>query len=230
MTAFRRATVLVVVSLAGGLIVQATRRTSLARLRANVRRYSAPSVGFYDSLAARFLGGLYRQVVRETADLRPRGTLLDVGSGPGRLAVALAQAYPELRVVSVDLSPEMVGRAREVAQEAGLGGRLRFEAGDVGSLPFADASFETVLSTLSMHHWPDPQRGLAEVHRVLKPGGVARIYDVVDWIRHVEQRGVSMVDLAARSPFGGGRVETVVRLGPIPILQRVELRRGPDAR
>ena len=210
----------------GSAILLARRRRSVGRLLGNLHRYSAPSVGAYDSLGSRFLGGFYQQVVRETADLAASGKLLDVGSGPGHLAVALARAYPELRVVGVDISPEMVGRAREMAQQASVADRVMFELGDVGALPFPDASYEVVLSTLSMHHWPDPGRGLAEVNRVLMPNGVARIYDVADWVRWIGRRGTGIADLAASSPFGGGQVTGVFRLGPIPIVRRVELRKA----
>ena len=222
----RRIVALVAVALLGGVAVRLWRPGGPGRALANFRLYSAPSAGIYDSLATRFLGGFFRQVARETGEIRPRGRILDVGAGPGRLAVALARTYTDIRIVGVDPSPEMVERARETSKRAGLDDRVSFEQGNAVALPFPDASFDDVLSTLSMHHWPDPARGLAEVYRVLRPGGVARIYDVVDWIRRSEDRGAGITDLASRSPFGGAIVETVVRLGPIPIVQRAELRKG----
>ena len=212
-----------------GAVLLAWRRQSVGRFFANMRHYSAPSVGAYESHAPRFLGGFYERVARETADLATSGRVLDVGSGTGHLAVALARAYPGIQVVGVDVSPEMVGKAREVAQRAGVGSHVLFEQGDVGALPFPDASFDAVLSTLSMHHWPDPARGLAEIHRVLRPGAVARIYDVADWVRRVTRHAGTTAVLTARGPFGEGKVEGVYRLGPIPILQRIELRKGSVA-
>ncbi len=209
-----------------GAILLAWRRQSVGRFLSSMRRYSAPSAEVYDPLAARFLGGFYEHVAREVAEVTTSGRVLDVGSGPGYLAVALARACPALQVVGVDVSPEMVGRAREVAQRAGVGGHVTFEHGDVGALPYPDSSFDAVVSTLSMHHWPDPGRGLAEVQRVLKPGAVARIYDVADWIGRIERRGGTTAELIARSPFGGGQVQVIFRLGPIPLAQRTELHRG----
>jgi ubiquinone/menaquinone biosynthesis C-methylase UbiE len=85
----------------------------------------------------------------------------------------------------------MVDRARSNAGKAGLSADLApaFTVGDVASLPFSDASFDVVVSTLSMHHWDDRQAGLAEIGRVLRPGGRALVWDfrtgVVPLHRHV---------------------------------------------
>ncbi len=69
------------------------------------------------------------------------------------------------------------GRAK--AQSANAGQDVpSFVVGDVASLPFPDASFDVVVSTLSMHHWTDPAIGLAEVARVLRPDGRALIWDL----------------------------------------------------
>ena len=71
--------------------------------------------------------------------------------------------------------------------------------------------------------------GIAEIFRVLGPGGVTRIYDVVDWIRRFEQGGSGITEIAQASPFAGdGETFTrsvTIRLGPIPIVYLAELRR-----
>jgi SAM-dependent methyltransferase len=230
MPGIRRVALASALAVAAGALVATRHRRTIDGWLANVRRYSAPSVASYDWLWARSMGGFYERVARETADLASSGRILDVGSGPGYLAVALVQAFSNLRVVGVDVSPEMIGRAREVAGRENADGRVVFERADVRDLPFPDASFDAVLSTFSMHHWLDPDRGLAEIHRVLKPGGVARIYDVADWISRIAHRYDPAADLVARSSFGGGRVETVVHLGPIPIVRRIELLKGVPSR
>jgi SAM-dependent methyltransferase len=120
----------------------------------------------------------------------------------------------------------MVERAISLAANAGVADRVEFRVGDVASLPFADASFDAVVSTFSLHHWPDPAKGLEEIYRVLRPGGVARIYDVVDWIRRFEQGGPNIVELAEDSAFGehGSFSHSVTtRLGSIPLVYRAEL-------
>ena len=204
-------------------------RASLKRIYANIRAFDLPSAAMYDVLFASLLGGFYARVAEEVATARPSGTVLEVGSGPGQLAVLLARAAPDITLTGVDISPEMVDRAARRAEGAGLGGRVRLEVGDVGSLPFPDASFDAVVSTLSLHHWPDPARGLTEVHRVLKPGGEARIYDLAHWRWLPAHEGSRLDQLAAESPFGGGAVEVVRWPGSVPAFVLLRLRRSKTA-
>jgi SAM-dependent methyltransferase len=204
-------------------------RASLKRIYANIRAFDLPSAAMYDVLFASLLGGFYARVAEEVATACPSGTVLEVGSGPGRLAVLLARAAPDITLTGVDISPEMVERAARRAEEAGLGGRVRFEVGDVGALPFPDASFDAVVSTLSLHHWPDPARGLTEVHRVVKPGGEARIYDLAHWL-WLPARGGSRLDrLAAESTFDGGEVEVVRWPASVPTFALLRLERRREA-
>lgn len=100
-----------------------------------------------------------------------------MGCGPGRLSLRLA--WHGLNVTGLDLDPAMIGRARENAEHAGMSDVRcpSFLVGDVASLAFPDGSFDLVVSTLSMHHWADPAAGLAEIGRVLRPGGRALVWD-----------------------------------------------------
>jgi ubiquinone/menaquinone biosynthesis C-methylase UbiE len=88
-------------------------------------------------------------------------------------------------VTGLDLDPAMVARARANADRLGDGDLRRpsFLVGDVASLAFADGSFDLVISTLSMHHWADPTAGLAEIGRVLRPGGRALVWDFRPGVR-----------------------------------------------
>lgn len=105
------------------------------------------------------------------------GRAIDVGGGPGKLAVRLARMAPQAEVVSLDLSPEMVDLANQAAAEAGLSDRVKGVLGSAESIPFPDDSFELVVSTLSLHHWEQPVAAFREIDRVLKPGGRALIVD-----------------------------------------------------
>src|SRR5918994_2590894 len=145
---------------------------------ANVRAFDLPSAGAYDALVAAVLEGFYARVAGEVAAAHPGGKLLEVGGGPGWLAVRLARETPGMTLTGVDISSAMVERAARRAAGAGLSERVRFEVGDVGALPLLDQEFDGVVSTLSLHHWPDPASGLAEIHRVLKPGGGAPNYQL----------------------------------------------------
>lgn len=132
----------------------------------------------YDALSGFLLGSLFKGISADVAAGLPRGArVLEVGSGPGHLSIALADRHG-LDVTGVDLDPAMIERARANASRTiDEERRPSFMAADVASLPFADGSFDLVVSTFSMHHWADPTAGLAEIGRVLRPGSRALIWD-----------------------------------------------------
>jgi SAM-dependent methyltransferase len=132
----------------------------------------------YDTMTRVLLGSLYRSIAADVGAAAPRhGRVLEVGCGPGHLAVRLARDYG-LDVTGLDLDPTMIERARANAtREFGEGPRPSFVVGDVAALPFEDESFDLVVSMLSMHHWDDPVVGLSEVGRVLRPGARALVWD-----------------------------------------------------
>jgi SAM-dependent methyltransferase len=200
-------------------------RAYLEQAAANVRDFDLPSAGAYDALVATVLEGFYARVAGEVAAAHPDGNLLEVGSGPGRLAVRLARETPDVTLTGVDISYAMVERATRRTEGADLTERVQFEVGDVGALPFADQEFDGVVSTLSLHHWSDPAGGLAEIHRVLKPGGEARIYDLAHWLP--ARGGNRLAQLAAASPFGEGEVEVVRWPGSVPAFVLLRLLRQP---
>ena len=102
----------------------------------------------------------------------------DIGCGPGYLAALIAQRYPHLHVVGFDSSCEMIRTARLNAAALDLSDRVEFREGDVSSLPVPEGTLDFAVSTLSLHHWSDPGRALAEFQRVLKPGGQLLIFDL----------------------------------------------------
>jgi SAM-dependent methyltransferase len=134
---------------------------------------------FYDASSRLLLGPLIRRIAADVVAAAPDGAqVLEVGCGPGHLSIRLARQQG-LDVTGVDLDPAMIDRARANAHRGGAGGqrRPRFLVGNVASLAFPESSFDLVVSTFSMHHWADPTAGLAEVGRVLRPGGRALIWD-----------------------------------------------------
>jgi ubiquinone/menaquinone biosynthesis C-methylase UbiE len=133
----------------------------------------------YDALSRLVAGSLFRRIAAEVAAVAPDGArVLEVGCGPGRLSIRLAGQHG-LDVTGLDLDPAMIQRARANADRAGNGDQRRpsFLVGDVAALAFPDGSFDMVVSTLSLHHWADPAAGLAEIGRVLRPGGRALVWD-----------------------------------------------------
>ncbi len=128
---------------------------------------------------------LYQRVARDAAEaagLAAGDLVVDVGTGPGRVPRLLHRLRPDLQVEGIDVSVEMIDGARATAarDEAATQGSgvLRYSVGDVAELPYPDHSVALVVSSLSLHHWPDAEAGIAEIRRVLRPGAQAWVYDV----------------------------------------------------
>ena len=216
-------------AIGGVLLYREWKRGSLERAAVGLRSPWMPSAGVYDTVAGAVMCPFYDVVARELAAAGSEGRVLDVGCGPGWLDLSLSGAAPRLEIVGVDVDSAMIDRAAMNAAERGVAGRVRFQQGDVANLPFGEGEFDTVVSTMSMHHWPDPRAGLAEIYRVLRPGGEARIYDLPDWIRHnvhgAAQDG-GLAQLASASPFGRGVVLTFRWPWRLPLLRCLLLRKG----
>lgn len=104
------------------------------------------------------------------------GCILDLACGPGIVTAALARRARE--VVAFDLTPEMLDKAQQRCAQAGLD-NVRFQQGQAEQLPFAPASFDAVVTRLSIHHFADPTLVLAEMVRVVRPQGSIVIADVL---------------------------------------------------
>jgi ubiquinone/menaquinone biosynthesis C-methylase UbiE len=102
--------------------------------------------------------------------------VLDVGCGTGSLAFAVAERAKAGRVTGIDFSEAYIGHARQKNRE----NRIDFRVGDACALPFEDASFDRVLSLLVLHFVPRPERAVAEMRRVARPGSLvaAAVWDV----------------------------------------------------
>ena len=114
----------------------------------------------------------FRERLVDLARLEPGEKALDVGCGTGTLAIAAKRRIgPGGTVHGIDASPEMIAGARRKATKAGVD--VDFQIAVVEALPFPDARFDAVLSTLMLHHLPRPARArcVVEMRRVLKPGG-----------------------------------------------------------
>jgi demethylmenaquinone methyltransferase/2-methoxy-6-polyprenyl-1,4-benzoquinol methylase/phosphoethanolamine N-methyltransferase len=108
----------------------------------------------------------------DLAAIAPGDRVLDVGCGPGTLAIAAKErAGLQGEVCGIDPGAEMIQLAQEKARKAGVD--ARFQVGLIEAIPFPDQHFDVVLSTLMLHHLPDDlkRRGLREIARVLRPGG-----------------------------------------------------------
>lgn len=171
----------------------------------------AAHADLYHRLTHRMFGPLHRRIVTDVTTAAPAGTIrvLDVGTGPGRVPLAIARAAPQLRIDGIDRSPAMVAAAQRAGTAAGLADRVTFEIADVAELQYPDATFDLIISSLSLHHWSDPHAALRELRRVLAPAGQVWIYDA----RPALRRGVTAAH--ATFPESAVRVEAV-RTGRLP--------------
>ena len=132
--------------------------------------------GVYDVLNTAMTAGLHRRWRERAADLAGvagGARVLDVATGTGDLAIVLARRVgPDGEVVGSDFSEGMLrrGRSKAVAM-AELGGRVRFEWGDALDLPYETASFDAATVGFGVRNFADLPRGLAELARVVRPGG-----------------------------------------------------------
>jgi SAM-dependent methyltransferase len=113
---------------------------------------------------------LLYDAIASVGELPEGSAVLDIPTGGG---VALRGLRPGqgIRYVAADISPEMLGRAERVARERGVEDQVELRAADVEALPFADGEFDLCLSFAGLHCFPDPRAAVAEIARVVRPGG-----------------------------------------------------------
>lgn len=104
--------------------------------------------------------------------------VLDVGTGTAQIPIELCRRHEALRVVAIDLASSMLALAAENVNRAGLSRRITLERVDAKGLPFADGRFAAVISNSIVHHIPEPGAALAEMLRVLRPGGLVFVRDL----------------------------------------------------
>ncbi|WP_456371000.1 class I SAM-dependent methyltransferase [Geoglobus sp.] len=126
----------------------------------------------YDKAVSRVSSILYWHAIRDLKRLGVKGKYLEAGCGPGILAVRVAKELG-VNVTAFDLSEDMIAIARERARNTGV--NVQFRTGDVESDYFGE--FDVVYSTFSLHHWNNPEKGLKNLWRMVKSGGVLYILD-----------------------------------------------------
>ena len=129
----------------------------------------------------------------EHAGLAPGQTVLDLGSGAGLDAfVARSVVGASGRVIGVDMTAEMVAKARDNARKSGFD-NVEFRLGEIEHLPVRSNSVDVVISNCELNLVPDKERAFAEIHRVLKPGGHFCISDIVasrelpEWVKGIAE-------------------------------------------
>jgi ubiquinone/menaquinone biosynthesis C-methylase UbiE len=164
--------------------------------------------------------GKFRVWAKILTDLRLRGdeSALDLGCGRGAVLLMVAQLLPQGKAVGVDIwqTSDQSGNTQAAteanARAEGVAGRIELRTADMRQLPFADASFDLVVSSLAIHNIHAPggrSQAIAEAARILKPGGRLRIADFratgdyAKWLRELGMRDVTMRNLGWRFWYGG---------------------------
>jgi ubiquinone/menaquinone biosynthesis C-methylase UbiE len=151
--------------------------------KTGIRRRYVPAAGkdwllpLYDPIQGLFGGDAARRELIEQAQIQPGQRILDLGCGTGSLVAALKGAVPGAEVIGLDPDPLALERARRKCARAAVA--VRFDRGFSDELPYAAGSFERVLSSFMLHHLgtEEKRRTLAEVRRVLRPGGSLHLLD-----------------------------------------------------
>ena len=119
----------------------------------------------------------YKTRLIEQANIQPGQIVLDLGCGTGTLAIMAKAAQPKAEVIGLDADPEMLKMAIDKSSEQKI--IVKFDEGFTNKLPYPNASFDRVLSSIMIHHLKTPEKEATarEVFRVLKPGGELHIID-----------------------------------------------------
>lgn len=128
----------------------------------------------YDLMNTLMTGGMHHLWRRKTVQVTAQGLAgktLDVATGTGDLALALARCPGIDHSVGIDLLPPMISLAQAKARRKGLAGKTTMMLGDALALPFPDASFACATAGFSLRNMPDLPQALAEMVRVVRPGG-----------------------------------------------------------
>lgn len=179
-----RRRVLVAFTMATGLMIWRHPLSSIRLIRWLDQRsgIDGPSgARVYDALLAPLAGWLYQRVAADVAltlvdHVAP--TIVDIGTGPGLLLIAIAARCPTATIIGIDPAEPMRAAAARRLARAHLTDRVAVLAGAAEHLLLADGSIDLVVSSLASHHWSDPAMAIQELLRVLRPGTRALVYDL----------------------------------------------------
>jgi ubiquinone/menaquinone biosynthesis C-methylase UbiE len=152
---------------------------------------------WYTRTRQKDLADFRREARAIAAGLRGGSHVLEVAPGPGFFSIELAK-LGDFTITGLDVSHTLVGIATENARKEGV--KVDFRLGNASTMPFADDSFDFSYCTAAFKNFSEPVKALDEMHRVLRPGGVAVVQDlrkdasVADINNYVAQSGRSAVD------------------------------------
>ena len=138
----------------------------------------APRYDLLNRLMSLGLDRRWRRLLVRSLALGPAAGVLDVATGTGDVALAIARAHGDATVVGIDPSVEMLAVARGKVASAGLEGAVRLVEGDAQRLPFGDDFFSAACISFGIRNVPDRELGLREMARVTRPGGVVAVLEL----------------------------------------------------
>ncbi|MCM1347970.1 MAG: bifunctional demethylmenaquinone methyltransferase/2-methoxy-6-polyprenyl-1,4-benzoquinol methylase UbiE [Firmicutes bacterium] len=136
----------------------------------------------YDFMNTAMSFGLHRRWLRKALSMinrkNPPGPWLDVATGTADVAISLARLNPQVTITGIDLSEGMLDLGRAKVQRAGLSNRITLQKADCLQLPFESGSFGLVTVAYGVRNFQQLQRGISEMARVLKPGGMISVIEL----------------------------------------------------
>jgi len=156
----------------------------------------------------------FKTALQAQAQIQPGQRVLDLACGTATLTIAIKQAHPQAAVIGIDGDPAILRQAQAKAERGGA--EIQFDEGMSYELPYADESFDHVLSSLFFHHLTreNKLRTFAEVWRVLKPGGG---FHVADWgapqnmLMRLASQGIVLLDGATTKDNFAGKLPEFIR-------------------
>ena len=149
----------------------------------------------------KYAGLMYRAFLKGLKALHVSGDYLEMGAGPGFLAIMIVERNPDVSITAVDLSPDMVTVANEYINERKLQDRIHYVVGDVGDQDSMEGlgKFDLVYSTFSLHHWKDPETSISNLWNAVKDNGILYIHDFkrVWWLCFLPLKGGEIGEIRA---------------------------------
>ena len=165
-----------------------------------VRRYAE---------AQRRVKFMYRPLAKELQALNIAGSYLEIGAGPGLLAAMLAEENKNLSITAIDLSVQMANIACEYFRGSQLQDRINYVVSDVNDENMIQGlgKFDLVYSTLSLHHWKEPEKSIKNMWQTVKDDGVLYICDFkrVWWLYFLP--GADFI----RASYNSGEIEEILQ-------------------
>ena len=135
-------------------------------------------VEYYEKLKKR-AQAQFKPFLKTLNRMETKGHYLEIGAGPGILASAIAECFPDVQITTVELFADMIGLGKKRIKEMGVEDRIRFIQGNVEDEGFMSSleKFDLVYSTFSLHHWKNPGQALELMVKAVKKNGTMLIFD-----------------------------------------------------